>query len=314
MSAECLCGQNIGNLASPNCPPLIGKILKVNFQNRFQDNGTENYLDTTTTLNKAFWDALQYHTNTSIRWYPISEQLEEVDTPKEDTHKKTYKSGRIVKLKQGVRNFKATIPVVAAPLVDKINSRGCTKDSVYFFTTKGVLGWRKEAGKLHGIPVATDSLDAVLQLQNEDDPQRIELMLQWADTVTDGQLAIIPYSEITGIDLLNAFMGKLDTNIVQVGTGTATVIVVDIYLDYGDAVNMIPVEGLVEADVQLYNVTDSAVISKTFVESATVPGRYTITVSAQTVTDIERLSLLSTDAAKHFDDATWADVQLKHQA
>jgi hypothetical protein len=309
---ECVCGTNSGNLGSPNCPPEIGKLLKANFQNLYQDNGTRNYIDTTVTLNAAFWNALQYNASTDIRIYPIPEILEEVEALKENTVYKTYKSGRMVKIRQGFRNFVAKIVKGAAALVDKINSRGCSKLGVYFHTTKGLLGWYTEAGKLYPIPISQDSLDAILQLQNEDDPQYINLMLQWAQNVTDGKLAIIPYSAIDpDFDLKEDFRGMLDTNITQLaGNRSTTTFTVDISFDYGDSVSMQPVSGLVTADFDLDNVTDSTQLTITSAtEDPLVPGRYAFVISvAQTATDDLRLSLNSTTNAQGFDDATWEDV------
>lgn len=312
MSVECVCGTNIGNLGSPNCPPEIGKILKANFQNQYQDNGTRNYLDTTVTLNAAYWNAKQYHADTDIRIYPLPEILEEVEANKEPTVYKTYKSGRMVKIRQGFRNFVAKVVKAAAALVDKINARGCSKLGVYFHTTKGFLGWYTEPGKLYPIPISQDSLDAILQLQNEDDPQFINLMMQWAQNVTDGKLAIIPYSAIDpDFDLQEDLRGMLDTNIEQVAANrSTTTFKLKITFDYGDAVTMQPVTGLVTADFAVFNDTDNlsaALTSAT--EDPNEPGTYAFVIAAaQTATDDLRLSLNATTNAQGFDDATWADV------
>lgn len=307
MSNDCTCGVNAGNLGTVNCPPQIGKILRPNFVNRYKDDGTENYIDTTATLNKAFFDALQYHTDTAQRIYPLPEDLEDVETPKEETVYQTFGSGRKVKIRQGFRNFTAKLPSAAAAMVGKINSRGCTKQGVYFFTTLGILGVRKEAGKLHPIAISPETIDSMFMIQNETEAQQIILMMQWAQDVEDKELSLIPYSKITGIDMFTQFKGKLDANIEQVGTGTTTGFAVKITHDYGDAVDMLPVKNLVAADFALYNVTDSASVTiDTCVESP--DGTYTFTFTAQTGTDLLRLSLASTDAAKPYDDATWADV------
>jgi hypothetical protein len=205
-------------------------------------------------------------------------------------------------------------PSIAAPIIGKLKSKGCSKHSVFIIDNNGaIVGVEKTIGKLYPMQLSDNSLSAIFDFATDTKNNEVIVKFEFAQNVADEQLSMIP-AETVGIDLFTTFNGKIDTNIVQVGTGTTTVIVVDIYTDYGTAKTKIPVEGLVEADVQLYNVTDSGVITKTFVESTTVPGRYTITVTAQTATDIERLSLLTTAAAKPYNDGTWADVQLKHQA
>lgn len=316
MSAECSCNGTIGNLRTPNCPPQIGKILRVNFQSLYQTDGTANFLDTTVTLNKAFWDALQYHADTSIRIYPLPEDMEDVTAPKEDSVFKTYGSGRRIKIRQGARNFTGTIPESAAPLVDKINSRGCSKQGVYFHTSIGILGWLKEKGKLYPIPLSQASLDAVLNLQDETDPQRTMLMLQWDNQVSDGELAIIPYTKITGIDMFREFQGKMDTTIEQVAANRSTTTFrVKISTSYGDAVDAEPVPDLETADFSVYNVTDAT--SETLTSATEVTGEtgtYDFVLSgAETATDILRLSLNSTANTKPFAFDSWAAVEIALQ-
>lgn len=316
MSGECLCGEIVGNLGKPHCTPKIGKILRPVFQSRYQDDGTENYLDTTVALNAAYWNAKQYHADTKQRIYPLPIDMEDVESPKEDTVYKVYGSGKKVKIRQGFRNITGTLPVAAAAMVGKINARGCNEDAAYYLTTLGILGIRKEAGKVHPIPQSMDALDGKFDFQNETDPQRITLMMQWIQSVNDAQLVIIKYSDIVGIDLLAQLTGMLDANITQVAAArSTTTFSLDIALDYGDGVEMIPVEGLVTADFAVHNVTDNLAAALTSVtEDPNVPGRYAfVLAAAQTATDILRVSLNATANAQGFDDATWAAVEVELQ-
>ena len=61
--------------------------------------------------------------------------------------------------------------------------------------------------------------------------------------------------------------------------------VIDLYTDFGTALNRIPVEGLVSADFissnssssgKIYDITDNSDLTITVVESSTIPGRYTL--------------------------------------
>jgi hypothetical protein len=311
----CTCDVAVKHLGLPGCTDQIGIPKRLIFVPTYTDAGTLNYIDTTTfTFSQVGWDALQYNTDSSARYFPLPLDIESVEMKREESVYNTYPSGLKKFVRDGVRSFMGIYPSIAAPIIGKLKSKGCSKHSVFIIDNNGALvGVEKTIGKLYPMQLSDNSLSAIFDFATDTKNNEVIVKFEFAQNVADEQLSIIP-AETIGIDLFTTFNGKIDTNIVQVGTGSTTVIVVDIYTDYGTAKTKIPVEGLVEADVQLYNVTDSAVITKTFVESATVPGRYTITVTAQTNTDIERLSFLTTTAAKPYSDGTWADVQLKHQA
>jgi hypothetical protein len=311
----CTCDVAVKHLGLPGCTDQIGIPKRLIFVPTFQEDGTLNYIDTTTFgFTQSDWDGLQYNTDSSARYYPLPLDIESVEMKREESVYNTYPSGLKKFVRDGVRSFMGIYPSIAAPIIGKLKSKGCSKHSVFIIDNNGALvGIEKTIGKLYPMQLSDNSLSAIFDFATDTKNNEVIVKFEFAQNVADEQLSMIP-AETVGIDLFTTFNGKIDTNIVQVGTGTTTVIVVDIYTDYGTAKTKIPVEGLVEADVQLYNVTDSGVITKTFVESTTVPGRYTITVTAQTATDIERLSLLTTAAAKPYNDGTWADVQLKHQA
>jgi hypothetical protein len=142
------------------------------------------------------------------------------------------------------------------------------------------------------------------------------LMMQWAQSTNEGQLAIIPWSAIASdIDIMTQLGGKLDTNIKQLAAArSTTTFTVDLFLDYGTAVRRIPVENLVTADFSLYNDTDAlSVVITSATEDPLVPGRYAFVIPAQTVTDLLTLSLASTAATKPFAYESWDDVSIALQ-
>jgi hypothetical protein len=83
----------------------------------------------------------------------------------------------------------------------------------------------------------------------------------------------------------NALRGLIDVTLTLVDVVSATEFIVDTEMNYGPANNPLPFKGGIAANFALYNVTDSAVITKTVVESPTVRGRYTFTVPAVTASD-----------------------------
>lgn len=308
----CTCDTPVKNLGLPNCTDLIGIPKRLIFVPTYKNDGTLNFIETVgTTFNAAFWDALQYNTDTTARYYPLPKDFEAVEMAKADSVYEEFPSGNMEFVRDGVRSFMGTLPKTAIPLIGKLKSKGCSKHSVFIVDNLGnLIGVEKTIGKLYPMQLNDNTLNSIFQFATDTTVPKIMVKFQFAQNIADEEISFINASDL-GIDLFTDFSGKVDTNIVQVGTGTTTEIVVDVYTDYGSAKSKIPVEGLVLADFYLYNATDSAEITpSSVVESTTVPGRYTFTFTAQTGTDLCRLSLNTTDAAKPYDDGTWADVVL----
>ena len=311
----CTCDSPVKNLGLPNCTDLIGIPRRLIFVPTFQNDGTLNYIETVgTTFNAAFWNALQYNTDTTARYYPLAKDFEEVAMSKADTVYQEFASGNMELVKDGVRSFEGMLPKTAIPLIGKLKSKGCAKHSVYIIDHLGnIIGVEKTLGKLYPMQLNDNTLNSIFQFATDTTVPMIQVKFQFAQSIADEQISFIKSSDL-GIDMFTQFNGKTDSNIVQVGTGTTTTVVVDVYTDYGSAKNKIPVEGLVLADFVLYNVTDSATITpSSVVEDSVVPGRYTFTFTAETATDILRLTLSTSEAAKPYDDGTWPDVQLTLQ-
>lgn len=312
----CTCDVAVKHLGLPGCTDQIGIPKRLIFVPTYKDSGALNYIDTTTFgFTQTDWDGLQYNTDSSARYFPLPLDIESVEMKREESVYNTYPSGLKKFVRDGARSFMGILPSIAQQIIGKLKSKGCSKHSVFIVDNNGALvGVEKTIGKLYPMQLSDNSLSAIFDFATDTKNNEVIVKFEFAQNVADEQLSMIPASTV-GIDLFTSFNGKIDTNIAQVGTGTTTVIVVDIYTDYGTAKTKIPVEGLVAADLSLYNVTDSATTTiSSLAESTTVPGRYTITVTAQTNTDIERLSLASTTAAKPYSDGTWSAVQLKHQA
>jgi hypothetical protein len=107
---------------------------------------------------------------------------------------------------------------------------------------------------------------------------------------SDANQWMLPAADFGDISLLS-LKGMIDVRFTLVDVNSATEVEVDAEFDYGYANNPLPWKGAVEADFAFYNVTDAAAITKTVAESATVPGRYTITAgSAITAADVVTLN------------------------
>ena len=306
----CECNEPVKNLGTVSCIDKFGKPLRLTFVPIYKDDGTENYIDTATAaLDQTYFDGLQYNTDTNQRFYPVPVDLKNVEMTKGDPVYEEFDDGTKQFVRFGARTFSAVMPDIAPVYIGKLNSKKCGKIGVYITSdTKNFGGIEKSKGKLYPMQLADSTLNNVWTFATGSTNEKGAIAFEFHSAILDEQFSWINKSDI-GIDMLTQWKGKLDTNIVQVGSGSATGFTVDVYSDFGTVNSKLPVEGLVTADFSLYNDTGSASITITSAtESTTVPGRYVLVVPTQTTTDDATLSLSSSTAAKPFADGTWSDV------
>lgn len=309
----CTCSDPVKNLGLPNCDKNVAIPRRLIFVPTYKNDGTLNYIDTVTDAieTAAFWNGLQYNTDATARYYPLAKDFKAVEMAKAESIYEEFPDGSKEFVRDGVRSFMGTLPNTAVPLIGKLKSKGCSKMSVFIVDNEGKLvGIEKTIGKLYPMQLSDNTMNAIFQYATDTTVPKIMVQFEFAQNNQDELISYIPKASIA-IDLFTQFNGKMDTNIVQVGVGTATGFTFDVYQDYGNAVDRIAVEGLVTADFALYNDTDSASITPTSItESLTVPGRYVAVVPTQGATDNATLSLAATEAAKPYADGTWGDVTI----
>jgi hypothetical protein len=310
--AICTCSSAIGNLGLPGCEPEIGIIKRMILVSLYKEDGSLNFVDTTATLNAAYFNALQYNTDTYQRWYPFAKDLKNVETPKADPVYREFNDGSKEYVRDGVRQFMALVPNGFPKIVGKIKASGCRKLGVYFVDDRGnLVGYEKSTGKLYPLELSMNTLNAFWSYATDSQNQQVNIAFEFDSKLEDEKISYIESTDI-GIDLLREFNGKMDANLSQVGTGTTTGFSAKLTLDYGNTKNKLAVSGLVAGDFVLHNVTDSAAVTiSTVTESP--DGTYAFTFTGQTNTDILRLSLGTTTPAKPFDDATWSSVSITLQ-
>jgi hypothetical protein len=118
---------------------------------------------------------------------------------------------------------------------------------------------------------------------------KVRFEMDYNLVTSDGDQWMIPAAEFGAIKALE-LKGLIDVRFTLVDVVSATEFVVDAAFDYGSAVNPLAWKGAVNANFNLYNVTDAAGITITTVaESATVSGRYTFTIPTVDNSDVVRL-------------------------
>jgi len=307
----CECNEAVKNLGVANCLDAFGRPQRITFVPLYKEDGTENYIDTTTAaLDATYFNSLQYHTDTNSRFYPLPINLKNVEMPKADPVYQEFDDGTKKFVRFGARSMTALVPDIAPIYIGKINSKKCGKMGIYITSDTGNLGGTERTkGLLYPLALADNTLNTMWEFAGGSTLEMGKIAMEFDTSVLDEQFNWINNSDIS-ISLTTQFKGKTDTNIAQLAANRgATTFTVDIYTDYGSTKTKIPVEGLVTADFALQNLTVPATIVITSAtESTTVPGRYVFVIPTATVTIDLRLNLSTSTAAKPFADGTWNDV------
>jgi hypothetical protein len=253
------------------------------------DDGSENSIDPTDTLNNAYFTNLINQADDSMRWYP-SGALKNVTGERADPIMESFEDGSKVFIRQGVRTFTGMILKGGPVLLNQLNSNRCSTFGVFMIDTDGSIYGKvkNDDGLLYPIEVQAASFNGKLVFTTDTTIEKIMLMFEWGVDERDEDLRMIQANSITGINL-SAVGGLIDVYYKSVSASPST-IVVDIFNNYGNFVTGSPIEGLVVADFissdtlatsKVYNITDNADITITTVtESNTVAGRYTLAMAA----------------------------------
>lgn len=296
----CTCKQGIANTGTPNCSTSIEVPVKLFVQSLYDAEGNKNMIDLSTILgpedlDAAFFSAMINDTDKSKRLFPLP-KMKNVENTRGENRLETFKDGSKLYIGQGTRTFKALIVGKEATpqLAGKLESLRCTDFGIYMAGQTGsFIGSDATSGYLQPINIDQDSFSAKYMPPTDDAVQKIEISFDFDVTEYDQNLRAIVSEEMT-CDV-RELRGLLDVYVNYVDV-TSAFTTVDLYTDYGTALNRIPVEGLVTADFissdtlatgKIYNVTDASDESITLtVESSTIPGRYTLSYSGVNTADV----------------------------
>lgn len=287
----CEC-TNDGNLGLPQeyCKPgvIIGYIL----QNRYKSDGTENVIDLNVSAITNEFTSLLTTSDKTSRLYPITNTRKFEQQNGEDVNV-TDNQGVDEFVRVGDRKFtdeKWSLPPL---FTEKLNARNCIEQVIYFITEKGILG-RKVGNNWKGVPLV--KLRAIHNLTTGGDVEKAMLSGQLGRDFNVGEFWFMKKEDLN-LDF-NDLVGFADVNITiadaAVDGGTNTTVGLKMRSDFGNGpVSGTDVLGLVLADLSIYNVTTSTVI--TGVSLTEIEGvKYTLTFPSQTTADIVRISVNAT--------------------
>jgi hypothetical protein len=258
------------------------------------NDGTYNYIDPADTLDAAYVTALLNNVDDSKRWYPTG-PLKNVTTERADPITESFEDGSKVFIRQGVRNFSAMILKGGPELLSQLNSNRCSSFGLYIVDVNGSITGKTANGDgyLYPVEVQSASFNGKLVFTTDTTIQKIMLAFEWGVAEKDEDLKTIMASSFSGVNLASV-SGLYNIYATVVSTST-TAMVVKLFAKFGDLITNYPVEGLVTADFvssdsgatsKIYNVTDDSDVTVTVAESATIPGQYTLTYTAQTTSDV----------------------------
>lgn len=247
MAVVCSCLTQPGNTGTPNCKTLAKTASMIIVVKRFADDGTQNRILLSDTLNQAYFDALFQHADPSKRWYPIAE-LESVLSERAEAIIQTYDSGTIKKIQDAQKNFTSLVPEVEYAYFGKVKQNECLDIGIYIVDIDSQLKGQLSSDGLNldTMEISNGSWDA--RYSEATDTKVAEMMVnfQFAKSVKDEDLRLITPGEMDNVDLLQS-TGLKDVNGVY-SSITVTTVTAALTLDYSSPITPLTVDNLVFGD------------------------------------------------------------------
>ena len=285
MSEFCACSETLQNTGTPNQQRAVSTGKKLFIVPMIADDGTENGIANTDTIDQAYLTALINNADPSKRWYPVGTFVNQEDV-RGDAITETFSDGSSSITQQGVRTYTGWLKSFAPVYIDALQSFKCTPFGIYSVDSCGdITGSVNKAGTLlRPIQVNEESWNPTYVKGTPTVLPKVQLMFEFSMLERDSSLRVIKASDITA-DFLGA-KGLLEL----IGTPSAestTGFVLDVKVDYDaflDA-DKAQVTGWVLADFDVYNETDGADVTITSVTEG-ADGVYTFVIPAQTAADV----------------------------
>lgn len=301
MATACSCEVSFLNTGTPNCIPAYKIWKKFIVVALTANDGTDNYISSSDTLDASYFSAKTNHVDASKRWFPLP-AMKNVESTKADNITETFNDQSVLFVQEGVRGINALLVGQGPTMVGQLKTARCSQFGVYAVDGDGSLyGYTNNtADKLYPIPVDNNTWAPVWEMPSDTTVQKIKLTFQFDANLQDEYIGQIVSNDITGVNLF-ALRGLIDVDSTVVSC-SQTQLVVKLYTKYGSAFNKLPIEGLAITDFyssvggtasRLYNVTDSAAVTISAMTESP-DGTYTFTYASQTVADVIRITPVKT--------------------
>ena len=286
--AACDCNVSFGNTGIADCVSIGSVTYRLIGVPTYDSSGVRNFIDTTATLDSAYFTARINDTDSASRWYPLPPMKNVEDVRGEDLTE-GFNDGSTSFIQEGSRTFMGIVIKKPSPeLLGKMKSWRCANISVFAIDIDGnILGDGSEDGKLYPFKVDSETWSAKYMKTTDTTVAKIQLDYTYSKDENDENIKMISAGE-TSIDVRD-LEGLQDVSGVVSGI-VATGFTATLSGIYGTAVAKNSIKGLVLADFSLYNETTTSSISITSV-TETSDGVYVFVYAAQTAADVMTLSL-----------------------
>jgi len=158
--ANCTCPDSLGNTGTVNCLTEIRDTVKLIVVPTFADDGTQNKIDLSDTLDQAWLDDRINDPDASKRFLPLGD-FDNVADARADNDYETFKSGNVAFLNTGIRSFSCEFveKAVASPqYTGVLEKMKCSKMSAFLIDRDfNVIGMVKSTPDGNLYPVRIDN-------------------------------------------------------------------------------------------------------------------------------------------------------------
>lgn len=291
------CNYGLSNTGT-GCMALLRALKGIILVPTWTNGGDLNTIDTTDTLDKAYFDAWVNNADYSARMYPLP-SMKNVSNDRAESLKEGFEDGTQVIIQQAVRKFSGIIvdkdasPVLQGKLLSfrnmDVSFYGIDKD-------ENLIGVRDQTTTTNLNPIRLDAntFDAIFNGGTDKATQKLMVSFDVHQDEVDSELQAITLAERGGFKMAS-LRGLLDVSATFTSPLHAGTFTVQLNTEYGSIINPLTVKGMVKADFALYNVTDSASITITSVTEQTdangrPTGVYDFVFPSQTASDVVKLT------------------------
>lgn len=293
-SASCIACDCNGGMSNTGvgCSAVFrdtnGLILMPMYDNDGNQNGIP--VDGSITLNKTYFDGLVNESDVSKRMFPVPNDggIKDVEQMRAAMVTRTFSDGADEFIRDGIKPFKGWLTGRTAQpfLAGKLNSARCNFMGVYKIDRGGNLIGSISADGTLLCPIAIDSgsFNAVfVEATADKNNAYIEIVFNFSQTEVDQTLKMIACSSFVNYRI-SAIRGLLDV-CVEASNITDTGFDFILGIDGNDVLNPTLVQGLVNSNFTIKNVTDNTTLTATVTEDSTDKGHYSATFASQTTGD-----------------------------
>jgi hypothetical protein len=262
MFESCSCGTGGQNTGQPSCVPKIDRVAKLILVKTFANDGTRNSIKKTDfvtgILPDVFIESKINEADTSKRWYVTPKINAVTDTRAESV---TFDVDGIPKIiDQGVRTFVGSFydKVGSPKFAGVLNSFSCQDMSYFEVSVNGDIVGMDGGSEMFPIQIETGTLFAGVVRGTKTELNSVSLTFAVNELERDENLIQVGAAQ-SEPNMLNK-KGLIDV----VGSAlaspviTATTVTLDMSFVYGAFNNLVPFEGLLLADLTVFNTTQSA--------------------------------------------------------